>query len=486
MPLQHACCVWRSSGRNQREFLGDGYNRRPSQGVDVYEEGRRFFISSYSLPTQWQIEQTDITAAVPLAAVDEEVETRLSNPLNSLPLTDLCGANTDVVIVCDRAPRDEARLAILRGVLSHLERAGIAPERVTLLIAALNDEIPTDIASPPDAKSALDRLGDYASRIHIVQHDPEDVRELDDLGNFEGVPLTINYRAAEADLLIAIYAMQLDDDAYCAGSCATITLGVVGTPARRELRTTRFYDDRIEPSAHDLPILQRVLREGARRAGLMFAVGALVDAEERPLAIRAGAPVNVDDALADLSCTLRASNVGAPSYDVVLAEPNWSGRAGGSLFDASLAAIHISLGRNPILMRGGPLILPIERREDDSATARAFYDALTNAPSPESVIKQLQGRSLQAGEARAYLLAHAMQRHRLIIAGPQREHLTRDLHLLSSSSVREAAELAENFTGRHPRALIVRHALSTTPVFRGTLFTPDPFEERELASSRWN
>ncbi len=452
----------------------------------MYEEGRRFFISSYSLPTEWQIEQTDIAAAMPLAAVDEEVEIRLSAPLNSLPLADLCGANTNAVIVCDRAPGDEARLAILRGVLSHLERAGIAPNRVTLLIAALDDETPTDAEPPHGVNATLDRLGDYASRIHIVQHDPEDVRELDDMGNFEGVPLTINYRAAEADLLIAIYAMQLDDDAYYVGSCTTITLGVVGTPARRELRTTRFYDDRIEPSALDLPLFQRVMREGARRAGLMFAVGALVDAEGHPLAIRAGAPINVDSALADAARALRECDVGAPSYDVVLAEPNRSGHVGGSLFDASLAAIHISLGRNPILMRGGPLILPIGRREDDGTSARAFYDALTNAPSPESVIKQLQGRSLQAGEARAYLLAHAMQRHRLIVAGPQRERLARDIHFLSSSSVREAAELAENFTGKHPRALIVRHALSTTPVFRGTLFTLDSFEERELAVPHWN
>ncbi|MCS6846285.1 MAG: lactate racemase domain-containing protein [Anaerolineae bacterium] len=438
------------------------------------------------MPAHWQVEQTDIAAAAPLAAMDQEIETRLSHPLNSLPLADLCGASTDIVIVCDRAPVDEARFAILRGVLSHLERAGIAPDRVTLLIATLDDEPPAGAESLHSVGTALRRLGDYAGRIRIVQHDPEDVRELDDMGNFEGVPFTINYRAVEADLLIAIYAMELGDDAYCAGSCATVTLGVVGASTRRELRTTRFYDDCIEPSAHDLPLFQRVMREGARRAGLMFAIGALVDAEGRALAIRAGAPANVDDALADLARSLRESDVDAPIYDVVLAEPNWRGRAGGSLFDASLAAIHISLGRNPILMRGGPLILPVERREDDSAPARAFYDALVNAPSPESVIKQLQGRSLQAGEARAYLLAHAMQRHRLIVAGPQRERLARDIHFLSSPSVREAAELAENFAGAHPRALIVRHALSTMPVFRGPLFAPGPFEERELVSPHWS
>ncbi len=449
----------------------------------MYEEGRRFFISSYSLPANWQVEQADITVATPLAALDSEVATRLSNPINSLPLAELCDATADVVIVCDRAPADEVRLSILRGVLSQLEQAGTPPDRVTLLVAAPAEDIPANQEPLP---IALDGLGGYAGRIRLARHNPDDTHELDDMGNFEGVPLTINYRAAEADLLIATYAVPLDDDVHCAGSCATVTQGLVGALTRRELRTTRFYDDRIELPAYAPPLLQRVMREGARRAGLAFAVGALVDIDGHALAIRAGAPVNVDDALSDLAGRLRESDVDAPIYDVVLADPNWSGRKGGSLFDASLAAIHISLAHNPILMRGGALILPVERSKDDSEAAQAFYDALTDAPSPESVIRQLKGRSLQAGEARAYLLAHAMQRHHLIIAGPHREPLMHAAHLLSSSSVREAAELAENFTGKNPRALIIRHALSTVPVFRGPLFALDPPEETAIASPRWN
>jgi len=469
-----------------REARAAEYNQQAAQGVNVYEEARRFFISSYSLPANWQIEQSDVAPTVPLAALEEEIEARLSDPINSFPLTELCSANTNIVIVCDRLPADEVRCAILRSVLARLQQADTAPERVTLLIASPMDDAATG-DQVPAGTSCLTSLGDYASRIHVVWHDPDEMRELDEMGNFEGVPLTINYRAAEADLLIALCAVQLDDDPCCAGSCATITLGVVGASTRRELRTTRFYDDRIEPLlARDRPLFQRVLREGARRAGLMFALGALVDSAGRALAVRAGAPTSVDDALADLAVTLRESSVGAPSYDIVLAEPNWSKRMGGSLFDASLAAIHISLARNPLLVRGGSLILPVNRREDDSASVRTFYDALASAPSPEAVIRQLQGRSLLAGEARAYLLAHAMQRYHLIIAGPQRERLMHGGHFLSSPSVREAAELAENFAGKHPRALIVRHALSTVPVFRGPLFVLDPPGSPEVAPSRWN
>ena len=58
----------------------------------------------------------------------------------------------------------------------------------------------------------------YASRIHVVRHDPDDLRELDDLGTFEGVALMLNYRAVEAELLIAISPLKLEDDLRDNGS----------------------------------------------------------------------------------------------------------------------------------------------------------------------------------------------------------------------------------------------------------------------------
>lgn len=443
------------------------------------EEGQSLSVDQSDLPSDWQIEHTNSFAAAPLANVRQEIETRLSNPLHTLPLADLCGASTNVVIVCDAAPWNGTRALILGGVLAHLERAGVAPERVTVLIPA-----------PDGATEELDdvrkllvsrlRLPDYASDIHVVQHDPDDVRELDALGNFEGVPLTINYRAAEADLLIAISLRRLGDDASRVGGSATIAFGVVGTATARELRTTRFYDDRIESSDYARPLIERVVREGARRAGLVFAVDGLEDADGCALAIRAGTPNEVDDAIADLAEVMSEASVASSAYDVALADTGQRGND--TLFDVSRAAINLSLARNSVLMRGGSVILPVGQRDDDSATAQSFYDALTNASSPDLVIQQLQGRSLNSGEARAYLLAHAMQRHHLIAAGPQPEQLARDSHFVASSSVREAAELAENYVGKQPRALIVRRALSTIPVSSGSLFNIGTASQAESPS----
>jgi hypothetical protein len=403
-----------------------------------------------SLPAAWHAETAHARPAEPLADLPAVVTARLANPLSSLPLYDLCGPSTRVTVVYGGAPSRETQSALLNGVLRELEAANVPPERVTLLTKA------NAIQNHPS--------GGYGSRVVVIQHDPDDVRELDDLGNYEGVPLAANFRAAEAELLIAITVTSLDSGAEGSVSASAVALGMAGNATQRELRTTRFFDDRIASAASGArSLFERVVREGARRAGLVFAIAALGGADGRALDVQAGAPNAVDDALAEAATLLRESPVSSSAYDVVLAEPRATETFG--MYDASLAAINIGLARNSVLMRGGVLILPIGLAAGAS-DSRAFLDALTDASEPELMIQQLQGRSLGAGEARAYLLAQVMQRYHIIAAG-QHEQLARDLHFVPAANVREAAELAESLSGRKPHALIVQDALRTLPSFGG-------------------
>ncbi len=240
----------------------------------------------------------------------------------------------------------------------------------------------------------------------------------------------------------------------------------------RELHTARFYDDRAEPYAYARPLFERVVREGARRSGLVFAIDAIDDDQGCAVAVRAGSPNAVNDALMQVVANLREANAASSAYDIVLAD---TGTRQG-LFDASSVAIRIGLARNPVLMRGGSLILMVDSADDahdDNDDARAFYDVLSNATTPDQVILQLQGRSLQPGEDRAYLLAQVMQRNHVVVAGSQHEQLARASHFLSAPSIREAAELAESFADVRPKALIVRNAARSIPVFGGSYWSDD-------------
>lgn len=429
-----------------------------------------------SLPSSWQIETTESQPVEALQDLKGAIESRLDDPLDTLPLIELSGPTARIVIICGEFAPLETRATLLQAVLRQLERAGVDPDHVTLLIPAEADgHIHGDDAPAAGARG-------YASRIHVVRHDPHDQRELCDLGMFEGVPLLVNCRAAEADLLIAVCTSHLDDDAYDGGSAGMVASGITGDATQRELRTTRFYDDQAEPTGLALPLRTRVAREIARRAGLAFVVEAIVDAQGRALTVCAGAPNAVNDALTRELYAMRDASVRSYTYDVLL--PDSHQRSG--LYDVSRDAIRLSLVRNPVLMLGGSLILPVDAWADaleDSEESRAFYDVLTNAPTPDHVIEQLQGRSLKRGEDRAYLLAHVMQRHHVIAAGAPREQLARDSHFVPSRDVREAGELAESYAGHTPRALVVRHARRSHPAFAGSFYDSDPFDDALLEIS---
>ena len=433
----------------------------------------------HDLPSSWQTETVSAQTAEPLIDTCTEVEAQLDNPTGALALRDLCSPTSTVTIVCDALPNAGTRAALLSGVLSQLERAGVAMTAITVLIAA----------KPGDAITASNQaelLGlSYAIQAKVAQHDPDDVRELDDLGHFEGVPLSVNYRAAEANVLVALSVMQLDIDSFDLGSARALTTGLMSASTARELQETRFLADQIEPPEHVRPLFERVVREGARRAGLIFVIDAIDDSHGRMLAVRAGTPNAVNDALMTQIAMMREARVSSPSYDVMVVDAQQSAQRG--LFGAAWAAINVGLVRNPVLARGGSMILPTSTAagaaSDDmgedihDAEARAFFDSLSNASSPDQVIAQLRGRSLRPGEQRAYLLAHVMQRHRVIAAGPHSEYLARSSHFLSTTNVHDAAELAESFAGPNPRALVVQHAEHSVPVFTGVAWDNDPFED---------
>jgi nickel-dependent lactate racemase len=444
-----------------------GYNLSEARSVDVDGDSAGFIDC---LPSGWQVEITESQPTEPLQDVAAELDARLADPLGTLPLTELCGVSTRVVIVSDDLTTPDTRMLMLQAVLRQLEHAGVDPDRVTMLIPSQAEG-----HIHGDDTPAAGTHG-YAGRIHVVRHDPNDLRELDDLGIVEGAPLLVNYRAVEADVLIAISSMPLEDDTRDSGSAGMLAARLTGSATQRELRTTRFLDDQAEPAGLALPLLNRVAREVSRRAGLAFVVDAIVDARGCVLAMHAGAPNAVNDALLRELYAMRDAGAQSYAYDVLL--PDSQQRSG--LYDASLDAIRMSLMRNPVLMRGGSLILPVDAWADaleDSEESRAFYDALTNAPTPDRVIEQLHGRSLKKGEDRAYLLAHVMQRHHVIAAGAPREQLARNSHFVPANDVREAGELAESYAGHAPRALVVRHARRSLPAFAGPFYGSDPFDD---------
>ena len=412
-----------------------------------------------ALPGDWQI---DFAAPYPVAAdvptdVIQALRVALAEPLSSSTLAELCVGNPQVGIVCDTSLAPDTLIALLNGTLAELHQAGVRDERVQLLI-------PMD--SPDPIRQALAVLN-----LTVIQHDPDDLRELDELGMVEGVALQSNFYALNANVLISIGAVRVSLFAGYSGGSEDIAYGIGGRAFQRSLREMRYLAER---EIHADPVrnrsYQRTVREAARRAGLRFVVNVLLDQQQQVVAIRTGEPNAVHDTLAELARTQREVVVSRDDYDVIVADKPTGYK---SLYEASLVAVNLGGALMSPLMQGGVIMLPTQctPEQPQSDASQRFYDALTAGRDTEMVMDMLKQRTLLPGEDQAYLLAQSMQHYKVMVIAPNEtcERLARACHFIPARDMGEAADLTESLVGGRPNVLVLSDAHYTLPVFNPIL-----------------
>ncbi|MCL5275050.1 MAG: lactate racemase domain-containing protein [Chloroflexi bacterium] len=423
------------------------------------------------LPVGWPIDHAEPSPSEQLEDLNAIVDHALAHPLSTLPIMDLCGPGCRVTVVVAIAgrERDAANAVMMPALMRELEASGVRDEDIILLI-------PNALHHPSTIGDKRRSLGDaIVGRYAIVDHDPTNLAELDDLGAYQGVPLLVNYRAVEADLLIAVDVVEPHYYAGYSGGNKTVSIGCAGESTLNEVRTARFLDDVvIHPADTPDNLAMLVEQEIGRRAGLKFVLNTVIDVNGRITAISAGAPNAVHDAL--LSYARRSYEVGVPrsDYNIIIAGNGPS--ANRTLYHASRAAVAIGLTQDQILMKGGVIILPvhcdanrhIDRRE------RQFYEALSSANDMDTVLSQLSQRGIRSGEQRAYMLAQTMlaRKYHVIAVSAECADLVHDCGLIPARNMLEAASLAETIVGRSPRVLMLPHAAHFIPITRWQ-FSPD-------------
>jgi hypothetical protein len=151
-----------------------------------------------------------------------------------------------------------------------------------------------------------------------------------------------------------------------------------------------------------------------------------------------------------------------------------------TIYHASRAAVAIGLAQEPVLVKGGVIILPVRCPPTPPADTRErqFYEALSGACDMDTVLRQLSQRGIRTGEQRAYMLAQIMiaQQYHVIAAGPDCADLARDCGLIPAHTMLEAASLAETIVGKSPRVLMLPHAAHLIPIHR---WRPNPTPNQE-------
>ena len=159
-----------------------------------------------------------------LAEAREAVRAGLVDPLGCAPLRELAGGRSNACIVTADITRPVPNDIILPAMLGELARAGLAPERVTILIGTGSHR-----ANTPDELREM--LGDETvdSGVRIVNHDAHDPAAQELMGETNrGTPALVNRVYAQADLKLAVSLVEPHLIAGFSGGRKAICPGVCG------------------------------------------------------------------------------------------------------------------------------------------------------------------------------------------------------------------------------------------------------------------
>lgn len=220
------------------------------------------------LPAGFRYQILETRSARPLTNAVEAVETALDSPIGASPLEALArGRGSAAISVCDITRPAPNRL-VLPPVLSRLERAGIPPERITILIA-------TGLHRPATDSEIRKICGDeVAGRYRVLNHNARALAEHRRLGTTaSGTPVYIDERFVSAGLHVTLGFIEPHLMLGYSGARKLIAPGLAAQETIKILHSPKFMRDAraVEGSIEDNP-LHRELLEIARMARHDFVV----------------------------------------------------------------------------------------------------------------------------------------------------------------------------------------------------------------------
>lgn len=409
------------------------------------------------LPPSWRI--TRVVSHEPEAPQDA------TQVIGEQRLTDLARPGMRVTIAFTDATRACPDERLVGDLLGELEQCGVAPDDITLICA-------TGLHRPSTSAERLAKLGAaIVSRYRIIDHNALDPGGLIDLGNVNGIPLVVNRHCIETDLLLATGVVEPHQYAGYSGGAKTVVIGCGGEatisathgPAMLDHPGTRLGAINGNP-------FQAFVRAGGERAGLRYVINTILDETGAPIVIAAGPPALVHDYLVAQARTIYEAPVAQPVH---IARAGVDGPKAVNLYQASRAATYLALAENTPLLPGAPILLPapIPEGAGEGAGERRFFDALSNATSPQQLLDDLRRTGFPAGAQRAYILAQVLVHHPIIVVGAQHPDVVRACHMHAVPDMAAGIALADrlaretfNLASDAPLEFLdVPHALLTLP-----------------------
>lgn len=413
---------------------------------------------SFGFPTGITVHSATPPESRPLDDPTTAARKALAAPLGTPPLTELARGKRSVVIAVTDATRSCPDALLVPPMLRAIADAGVPDDAVTILVAVGAHRAST-------AAEKREKLGaGIVERYRVVDHDAASTDLVTVLGGPEGHPFRLNRLVVEADLLVATGIVEPHQYAGFSGGGKTVSIGCADEaiiawthgPAMLDDPHTRLANVATNPFQH-------AVRRVARAAGLRFVANAVLDADNRPLAIAYGHPEQVHDHLTAIAG--KAMTVAVPHrYDIAIAGVGYPKDE--NLYQASRAASYLQFAPTPVVRDGGTIIIPARCPEGagHGAGERRFAETMRHPGGLAAIIADARASGIRPGAQRAYVMAQVLSRVNVVIVGADDPDVIEQLNFSASSTVEEAIAAAQVRLGTGLRALVVPHALTTLPI----------------------
>ncbi len=371
--------------------------------------------------------------------VDAAARRALGAP-HGRPLADRVAAGDEVAIVVTDITRATPDDVLLDALLDELTTAGVDRSAITVVIGL-------GLHRPMDEPEIRDALGPHADL--AINHDPDATV---DVGNVDGIPVTVHRAVAEADVVCSTGMVEPHQYAGFSGGAKTVVIGAGGEPL---IRHTHGPDLLSQDGVRLGRIDDNPFREFVDRAGDLAGPDFCLNVTHGPagiLGVEAGDPRPVVAELAAQALEVLSVRV-ADGYDAVVAGIGAPKDA--NLYQASRAATYVILGAHNPLESGGRVVSPAALPEGAGRGTgeQRFYDWLSSASDAASLYDAMRD-GYEPGAQRAFVVARALRAYDVWITNSEHPEVVADCLMHPAETVAAAIEPGSD-------VLVVPEALNT-------------------------
>ncbi len=406
-------------------------------------------LQTLNVPEQFQVDIIHAPEVPPSADPLTQVETALDHSLDDYRLDQFAGVESVAIAINDKT-RPAPHEHLLPPLLARLERLGVRPEAIELIVATgshlpmPSEEFPKIL--PPE----------ILSRYKVSSHDCDDPAQLVHLGTTpRGTPVLANRRYMRAGLRIVVGNIEPHHFMGFSGGVKSAAIGLV---SRQTINANHAMlpDPHCSVGLYEQNPMRMDVEEIGKIIGVHFALNTIQDSERRIIRALAGHPLAVMRAGVDLSRQFCQVQIDRP-YDLVFTSP------GGYPKDINLYQAQKALTHGALIAKdGASVVLVAECREGPgSASLEAYMQSIA---SLQDAFEQFDRHGFQIGPHKAFQIAKIAERVKILLVSQMSEALARKYFFTPAPDAQTAWDRQASSLPAAARIAILPSATHTIPI----------------------